>query len=331
MCLSTDGAQVEHARYTSYGVPIGMPGADTDSDGDCDSTDITQIQTWIDAPSYDVRGDVDLDGDVDASDKSTAQGWLQGKTHGWEVLGSEGDRKGFGGYELIPPMESSSAWVARNRPLVASFGRWTRRDPLTYVDAMSLYEYVQSRPQWTDVYGLRTQLPGAGPGSSASGRPGTPEECQSLKEKMIAQMGGAPQGGTGCKDGEAIYCVFEPMDGDTSPGQEAVRACIMEHEKAHARQADCPQPGSGAVETPNNDLTTPANKWLGLEAEINCYRKDCSDCKQDPACENECFRKGQACSQQYIQSTLGGIMAAGWPIPVYGANRECEKPNPNYP
>ena len=52
-------------RYSSYGVPFGLPAGDADSDGDCDngdSTDTNQIQTWIDTPSYDMRGDIDLDG-----------------------------------------------------------------------------------------------------------------------------------------------------------------------------------------------------------------------------------------------------------------------------
>jgi len=124
--INSDGAQVEHARYTSYGVPIGMPGADTDSDGDCDSTDITQIQTWIDAPSYDVRGDVDLDGDVDATDKSTAQGWLLGKVHGWEVMSTEGNRESGSGRFLLDGLRVVSSQTL----IVIDIGFYLQRHPI---------------------------------------------------------------------------------------------------------------------------------------------------------------------------------------------------------
>ena len=165
--INSDGAQVEHARYTSYGVPIGMPGADTDSDGDCDSTDITQIQTWIDAPSYDVRGDVDLDGDVDATDKSTAQGWLLGKVHGWEVLGSEGNLKahqGSGG------LCSSRLLAAQARVQSIRLGLWTRRDAVEYSDGYNMYLINTANPvRFHDPEGLRTQIPGEAPDAAGSG------------------------------------------------------------------------------------------------------------------------------------------------------------------
>ena len=48
--------QVEQVRYSSYGLPFGLPMGDSDSDGDLDSTDTNQIQSWIDASAYDVRG-----------------------------------------------------------------------------------------------------------------------------------------------------------------------------------------------------------------------------------------------------------------------------------
>ncbi|MCW5757239.1 MAG: hypothetical protein KIT54_08400 [Phycisphaeraceae bacterium] len=34
--LTHDGALVEQVRYSSYGVPFGLPAGDTDSDGDFD-------------------------------------------------------------------------------------------------------------------------------------------------------------------------------------------------------------------------------------------------------------------------------------------------------
>ncbi|MBL1217204.1 MAG: hypothetical protein D8M59_06870 [Planctomycetes bacterium] len=71
--VTSGGYMVEWAKYSPYGIPFGLPGADTDSDGDCDATDITQIQTWIDAGggTYDVRGDVDLDLSLSGLEKPT--------------------------------------------------------------------------------------------------------------------------------------------------------------------------------------------------------------------------------------------------------------------
>ena len=60
--IDASADQVEQDRYSAYGVPFGLPAGDADSDGDVDSADLTQIQTWIGAPSYDVRGDMNLDG-----------------------------------------------------------------------------------------------------------------------------------------------------------------------------------------------------------------------------------------------------------------------------
>ncbi len=39
--VSETGGMMEWAKYSAYGVPFGLPGGDTDSDGDCDATDVT--------------------------------------------------------------------------------------------------------------------------------------------------------------------------------------------------------------------------------------------------------------------------------------------------
>lgn len=141
--ITSGGYQVEWAKYSAYGVPFGIPGADTDSDGDCDSADISQIQSWINASSYDIRGDADLDGDVDPTDKAVIQSVYQGASSGRGNLTSlAGNRRGYAGYEL----SARSTWLARNRQLSFEQGRWMRRDPIGYRDGMSLYQYTRSRP-----------------------------------------------------------------------------------------------------------------------------------------------------------------------------------------
>lgn len=157
--VSSSGDQVEQVRYSSYGIPFGLPAGDTDGDGDIDAGDVSQISTWVNTSTYDVRGDIDLDGDVDATDKSIAQG-LQGGSLGWKSLSlpGVGNRKGYAGYET--DFTRDYLWHVRNRVLESELGRWTRRDPLGYVDGMELYQYVRGNSVgFTDPYGLQFYIP----------------------------------------------------------------------------------------------------------------------------------------------------------------------------
>ncbi|MBL8693187.1 MAG: hypothetical protein JNJ88_03745, partial [Planctomycetes bacterium] len=158
--VSSAGAMYEWVKYSPYGIPFGMPAADTESDGDCDATDITQIQTWINGSAYDVRGDLDLDGDVDTTDKSTAQGSFQGISSGPSVLSAGGveNRKGYTGYERS--VRISGHWHARHRVLLADLGRWLHRDPLGYADGLNTYSFVALRPLVAiDPLGLEGSCP----------------------------------------------------------------------------------------------------------------------------------------------------------------------------
>jgi RHS repeat-associated protein len=143
--VASGGSMSEWVKYSAYGVPFGLPGGDTDSDGDCDATDVTQVQTWIDGSAYDVRGDIDLDGDVDAGDKSTIQGSYTGRILGYRVLSASivSNRKGLTAYEYSV---SSLSSLARHRHLDHKLGRWLNRDPEIYADSLNAYEYVQTTP-----------------------------------------------------------------------------------------------------------------------------------------------------------------------------------------
>ncbi len=152
--LTSGGLIAEWAKYTSYGIPFGLPGGDIDSDGDCDSADITQIQTWIDAPAYDVRGDIDLDGDVDSTDKTLAINNYQGATSGWNALSASAvaNRVGYAGYQHDYNLDLKHV---RNRVYSAELGRWTRRDPLGYVSTPNFYLYADDHPlPFADATGL---------------------------------------------------------------------------------------------------------------------------------------------------------------------------------
>ncbi|MCH8151435.1 MAG: RHS repeat-associated core domain-containing protein [Planctomycetes bacterium] len=154
LITDTGNEMVEWVKYSSYGVPFGLPKGDTDSDGDLDTTDYAQIGTWIQAAQYDVRGDLDLDGDVDTTDRTMANNALP-ITLGWGVLSDLGNRKGYAGYELDDAIAGAyRLYHVRNRVLNADLGRWLRRDPLGYVDGANLYPYVRSNPMtWVDPNG----------------------------------------------------------------------------------------------------------------------------------------------------------------------------------
>jgi len=143
--VSAAGGMLEWAKYSAYGVPFGLPGGDTNSDGDCDSDDVAQLQAWITSLSYAVRGDIDLDGDVDAIDRSLSQGVpFLGAQGGYGVLTTlTANRSGFGGAYAL---NSSSIVSNRHRELHATIGRWGSRDPSGYHSRASLVEYTNGSP-----------------------------------------------------------------------------------------------------------------------------------------------------------------------------------------
>jgi RHS repeat-associated protein len=156
--LTDAGSMVEWVKYSAYGVPFALPAGDTDSDGDWDLADKNVITAWT--SGYDVRYDTNLDGSIGAADVTHANSITGGyQTLGRGILSSSAvaNRKGYAGYEYDPTLEGAGRHLyhVRHRVYDADIGRWTRRDPLGYVDGMSLYEYVNSAPlRNSDPYGL---------------------------------------------------------------------------------------------------------------------------------------------------------------------------------
>lgn len=58
---------------------------------------------------------------------------------------TSGNRKGYAGYELDPVL-AYSMWHVRHRVLNSDLGRWTRRDPLGYLNKSSVYAYATDNP-----------------------------------------------------------------------------------------------------------------------------------------------------------------------------------------
>lgn len=190
--LDDDGSVVEWDKYSSYGVSYGVPGGDADGDDDCDASDATQIQAWIDTSNDNVLGDLNLDGDVNATDKSLAQGVYSNKSLARGKLSTVGNRVGYAGYQ--GDMGLAHLRHVRNRVLDVQAGEWLQRDPLEYIDGANLYSYCAGGPTtgadptglhnwglWGDLYwgGGPLVAGGAAEGGRRRGRTGvvspTPE------------------------------------------------------------------------------------------------------------------------------------------------------------
>jgi RHS repeat-associated protein len=158
--LDAAGNPLEEIRYSAYGSPSVHPIADVNHDGLVNSTDQT---VWGDLyneiPSTGVyahnnlnRDELfpsDLDDDSFFNARYTA---TSGGQYGFRKLSSLGNRKGCAGYEWDV---SATVWHVRHRVLDSESGKWTRMDPLGYVDGASVYEYVASEPlAHLDPWGL---------------------------------------------------------------------------------------------------------------------------------------------------------------------------------
>jgi len=205
---ASGGKQGEAVRYSAYGVPFLIPTADLDGDGDIQLDDIDYMDDMVNSiEPYSIVGDLDLDGDVDASDALLVAGAVTGRG----VLSEVGNRRGYAGYEHDAAIDSLCH--VRHRVYLAELGRWTRRDPLGYVDGMSLYGYVGARPMTgTDPMGL-VRWP-----VNEGGSPGG-----NVPDTRPVKLGDDPGGGGGTGP-----CIWAPNDPDPPPvcGPGACGTCI---------------------------------------------------------------------------------------------------------
>jgi RHS repeat-associated protein len=161
--LSSSGSILRTYKYTAYGKRVEIDGGDYNRDGFVDSFDYDDFMAcYEDAACTGTRtADVDRNGFVDFfdddsfveaydNDKETAHGGL---------------RTLYAGYERDPGLETTHAdgtlndvYHVRHRVYSTDLGRWTRRDPLGYVDGMSVYDYCNaSSLSDVDPTGLTSQ------------------------------------------------------------------------------------------------------------------------------------------------------------------------------
>ena len=184
--LDDAGRVIEQVRYTPYGVPFALPAGDSDSDGDWDGTDVTNI-----GGTYDIREDSDLDGDTDLDDFTHSNNRAGGGALylGWKFLSSAycANRKGYASYEHDAAAPATLAHV-RYRVYNFTLGRWTQRDPAGYVDGPNLYGYVGARAiVGNDPRGLAALIGAGGGGCTESGLGcggGGCEECEQAKNEV---------------------------------------------------------------------------------------------------------------------------------------------------
>jgi len=175
--VTSGGALAERARYSAYGVAFGIPLGDVNGDGACNSTDVSAFAL---SPTA-VRYDLNLDGVVNSADQAIASA-NAGITLGRGKISNIGNRFGYAGYES--DFVSDLLLHVRNRVYHAVLGRWTRRDPLGYMDGASLYQYVESRPiTESDATGF-----GIGLGCQGYGGPG---ECPGVGTRPTSATGSA--------------------------------------------------------------------------------------------------------------------------------------------
>jgi RHS repeat-associated protein len=148
-----EGIIAERVRYSAYGVPFCIAAADFNGDGDVDAADNTAYSNANTAG--DPSADLNLDNVVDFNDTLLWNNlYTTAETGGRSVLSrsSVRNRIGYAGYQHDPAVTGSAQasgqgkYHVRHRVYDAGVGRWTRRDPLGYVDGMSVYQYVSTTP-----------------------------------------------------------------------------------------------------------------------------------------------------------------------------------------
>ncbi len=141
-------------KYSAYGQHQALGGADVDDgggngyrDGAVDVNDLLAFLGWYEAG--DPRADITGDGGVDGND---LQMFLALDDAG--IAGPPESRFMYAGYAFDPldgngdiaSTTGCGIYHVRHRVYSPELGRWTRRDPLGYVDGVGLLSYVSSRP-----------------------------------------------------------------------------------------------------------------------------------------------------------------------------------------
>ncbi|MCB9845515.1 MAG: hypothetical protein H6811_05985 [Phycisphaeraceae bacterium] len=190
------------------------------------------------------------------------------------------NRRSLAGYEWDPAVKK---YHVRNRVLDPEIGRWTRRDPLGYVDGASLYNYVNALCLLaSDPMGL--QCTARNCRSDDQNSPTFNDLCKFLCSRPIRDPDpDAPPppefaGVTYCnKDCEPVCCVCENVLRNKYPADETAQNIVIDcthcHESIHVA-GGCPRPSS-----PRSKGCAEAAAYL---AELLCLASESHRCSTSP-------------------------------------------------
>lgn len=140
---NTAGSVIEWMRYTPYGEAVTHPWINADFDRSGGTPDGSDESAFLTAWNLgDASADMNRSGGTPDNADVTAfyDAWNNADAPIDGVGGYSGIRAGYAGYQWDP---SGNIYHVRHRVYRTDLGRWTRRDPLGYVDGMGLYEYVR--------------------------------------------------------------------------------------------------------------------------------------------------------------------------------------------
>ena len=148
--LSSGGLVKEWVKYSAYGVPYSITPGDFDADGFLTSNDSDEFDAAYNggAGAWDARVDLNLDGSLTSADETIfTDEFNNGEAAGPGVLSRSmvASRVGYAGYQHAREL-TGAKWHVRHRVLDSETGRWTRRDPLEYVQSPNLYLYATISP-----------------------------------------------------------------------------------------------------------------------------------------------------------------------------------------
>jgi len=180
----------------------------------------------------------------------------------------------------------------RHRVYDAENGRWTRRDPLGYVDGMGLCEYCRSQPVigvdphgkffWLLIIPAFALL-----GGCASQPANTPAGCTILDPGgagvdpcalMKGPCGAGAGGGVICFRQKKVSCMWDNLG--AAPGDSILSQCITTHEDDHHKDIICAGYPSGSICRPGFYSITQAAaecRAFGVEIKwLNGARTQCT-------------------------------------------------------
>ena len=152
--ISSSGRLIERVSYDGYGTAQHHWMQDVDGDGDIDANDESLITNAsgnaIYQSGYNVDADFNRDGVINSTDTAevTSSSYAAAIRAGWLSASNVGNTIGYCGYVFNPEHGGSGAgiYTVRFRHFDPMWGRWLERDPLGYLDSMSLHGYGWGSP-----------------------------------------------------------------------------------------------------------------------------------------------------------------------------------------